>query len=154
MSAIKYSISIMLLISTKNFNSYTNAINCVIEGDFCTFTNVITTASDPLFHPSAANSNSIKNVKFVKSSIYALTNELCEAFTKLDNLQMQNVSLQLICDNVQIYEFLFCSKINWSKYLERHKIRFTRHSQFKKDILASILASLLAQWAKSKKHIF
>lgn len=107
MSVTKYVLSILLLISFENLRSYTDAINCEPEGEYCTFSNVTTKESNLLFYPSATNTNSVKKIKFVNSSLYALTNELCEKFKNLDDLRMENVSLQTISNNA----LTKCSKL-------------------------------------------
>lgn len=130
MFAIKYSISILLLIlSFKNFKSSTDAIDCVGAGDLCTFSNITTTETDPLFYPSSANPSAIKIVKFVNSSIYALTNELCTKFSKLAELVMEDVNLQVISDNglTDCSKLLILNLANNKLKLIPGKLPFLKH---------------------------
>lgn len=75
------------------------AEKCIIDDkSWCVFSSVNTTAEKSLFNPTADNPDFVKKVKFTTSTIHTLTNEICNTFPNLKELEMDQVSLEKIAD--------------------------------------------------------
>lgn len=73
------------------------AEKCTVNDEsWCVFSSVNTTKDKLLFNPSADHPNLVKKVKFMQSKIHTLTNEICNAFPDLKELEMDQVSLEKI----------------------------------------------------------
>lgn len=88
--------------------SIVQTTNCVMEQDQCVFTNVYTSVSNWFFDPEYSDLDEVEKVFFLRSSIYALTYELCDKFSNLNTINANNVSMKHIhsdtfgnCSNLQ-----------------------------------------------------
>lgn len=89
-------IILLLLLCLKHENE---AVQCLLNGTSCIFSEVNTTKARPLFHPSSVNNNKVQKIQFKRSSMYILTEEICETFPNLTELRIINVSLGRITSN-------------------------------------------------------
>lgn len=73
------------------------AEKCTTDDEFwCVFSSVNTTKEKLMFNPTADKPYLVKKVKFTKSTIHTLTNEICNAFPNLKELELDQVSLEKI----------------------------------------------------------
>lgn len=75
-------------------------LKCVMDaaGD-CTFTNVFTNETHPLFHPTSfEDPSNVSSVAVCHSKVPLMTNELCRAFPNLRTIEMEKVHLKQIQD--------------------------------------------------------
>lgn len=94
---LKFIIRISLVIIVLSNKSFTT--KCIINYEsWCVFTSVNTTADRPLFQPTADYPNYIKKVKFVNSTLNTLTNEICNTFLNLKEIEVDQAHLQKIAD--------------------------------------------------------
>lgn len=82
------------------------SIDCVKNDDYCTFYNISTNETHPLFNPSYINRLEVEKIDFINSKMQILTSELCETFPFLAELILFNCSLNQIIVLHKIESFL------------------------------------------------
>lgn len=73
-----------------------NTTSCTMSGDWCSFTNIITSDKNPLFFPSYDDPLVVTRIAFASSRIPILTNEICSAFSNLREFYVVGANLERI----------------------------------------------------------